>query len=538
MRRLGGWQPPYQSQQAVQQQATQPQRQQPPQTAPSSFAAPYMGGWGGSSGMGGWGGMGTNKPPAPPMNQPGKQFPAGGMQISPTMVGSDGGRTGGPPTPSQQAPGQQNPPWQPPSQGGIQVGPTRPPPPPGGYPPPQIIDPGFSPPSMYPPSPPSAPKPGGMEVGQQFPGNYQPMPMPNPGPGGAVPFPQAPQGGAARDRTAALQQLQGDPQFLQAALQAKAAGIRPEEAAARWGWGGLSGTRGFSGNSTQGSPPGSPQGSFNGSSPNSSGRAGYPGWSGVGGWGAPGSNSWQGAVAGASGGQGPSGQPGVSPGATAPPGQQGGAPVGGGVSETTNANLTNLGITPAGQENRFDPQVLGLPNSPQFIAAEQSLLDDLNRTLLEIGIQRDQIPAYVEQFKSRMTTDAGLENLSINQNAADRGLENSSIRTRGLWEASIPRTRAWRDYLGGVQDTQGQLSGMEMDAQERYRRGMQEALMREAQNQYANPSSAMYSGNIDYYDPGGGDQPYYWWDQPGGQIPYGDFNQPERPDWYDPRGWM
>lgn len=185
---------------------------------------------------------------------------------------------------------------------------------------------------------------------------------------------------------------------------------------------------------------------------------------------------------------------------------------------------------PAGPAlGQVDPQLLGLPNSPEFMRAEQELMGQLSQTLLELGIARDQIPAAIAQYKSRFETDTGLRERATTQAMADRGLMGSSVASRAEWEAEIPEARQWRDYLTGMEGEYDRLSQQELAAHAAYRRQMEELLYGHAQGLYESPPSSVYAGNVDHYDPGGGSQPLYWGAAPGGVVQAGQFKPPSAP---------
>lgn len=303
-------------------------------------------------------------------------------------------------------------------------------------------------------------------------------------------------------------------------------------------------------NSPQGSPTSSPQDSWNAYWENFFGAKG----SGAGSQGAAQAPSMTSPVSGpsssATGGQvpGAGSQPQVAGASVPQPAQAvagpaanpaGVAPSGTSLSAQTQEALSSAGITPAGQPNRFDPTILGLPNSPEFMRAEMTLMDELSRTLMDLGIARDQIPAEIAQFKARFETDTGLRQRQTSQAMADRGIMGSSVASRAEWEAQIPEARHWRDYLMGQQGRYNELAQGELGAKLGYKRSMEELLYDYAQGLHEAPPSSVYSGNRDYYEQGGGNQPYYNASAPGGYLEQYDwYNQPTRPEWYDPRDWM
>lgn len=178
------------------------------------------------------------------------------------------------------------------------------------------------------------------------------------------------------------------------------------------------------------------------------------------------------------------------------------------------------------------PELLGLPNSPEFIGAETALLDELSRALERTGIERALIPAEIAKFKARFETDTGLRERDTTQEMASRGLMGSSIASRAEFEAEIPESRAWRDYLGQQEARYGGLAQQELGALDAYRRARQGMLYDYRGNLMDNPTSAVYQGNRDYYDPGGGDEAYYSADQ-GYTGNYSDYKQPTRPSYIE-----
>lgn len=177
-----------------------------------------------------------------------------------------------------------------------------------------------------------------------------------------------------------------------------------------------------------------------------------------------------------------------------------------------------------------EPQTLGLPLSPQFMAADRALEQELQNTLLAIGIEKDTIPLIVEQFKARMKTDQGLEEMGIREGMSDRGMLDSSLTGRTMMEANIPRQRMWQDYSQDVTNRYGELSQQEMEARMGRLIG-RDQLIADYAGSLDPTASNIWHGNLDYYEPGGGGNPYFDAYQPGGMWDdYSDYvDQPGPP---------
>lgn len=174
---------------------------------------------------------------------------------------------------------------------------------------------------------------------------------------------------------------------------------------------------------------------------------------------------------------------------------------GGGVADATDNALAAAGVTPSGQPNN-PPPTLGLPNSPEFMEGMRHLEDQLSATLMQIGIQRDEIPKMVELVKQRMATDQGLEYSQIDENANARGIYNSGIRRQDQERSDIPRQRQWQDFMFDINSRYGDLAQQEAQAKSDYWRARDEGLLDLAGNYADDMPSSIYQGN------GGYDTPY------------------------------
>ena len=172
-------------------------------------------------------------------------------------------------------------------------------------------------------------------------------------------------------------------------------------------------------------------------------------------------------------------------------------PTGGG---SPNSTSNPAGVSAAVQAAK---ESTGLPNDPAVIEARRILDDQLSAQLMQIGIQRDQIPSMVELVRQRLETDRNQTMENVDENAVARGIFNSGIRTDNRNTADIGFQRGWQDYTTDVQRMYNDLAQQESGANMDWRRGWQDVLNNYSQNLYDNPSSAIASDNQDdYEDPG------------------------------------
>lgn len=164
------------------------------------------------------------------------------------------------------------------------------------------------------------------------------------------------------------------------------------------------------------------------------------------------------------------------------------------------------------------------------MAADRAMEQELHNTLLQIGMSRDEIPLVVNQMKARMKTDQGLEELGIQEGMSDRGMLDSSLTTRTMMEANVPRQRQWQDFSQDIGRMQGDLSQQEFEARMKRALG-RDQLISDYAGSLDPTASNIWHGNTDYYEPGGGDNPYFDSIAPGGYFDdYADFlRQPGPP---------
>lgn len=141
--------------------------------------------------------------------------------------------------------------------------------------------------------------------------------------------------------------------------------------------------------------------------------------------------------------------------------------------------------TPPAQPNGAG-RYAGLPLSGEQIAIEESINSQLAATMRSLGVQRELIPHLVEQYKAHLNQQQAYSHDNINENMIERGMFDSGIRQRDMYDTDQNYANQFQQYMGGVQKDLNTIAAQELSAQQEAARALAEARMKYALDLYQN----------------------------------------------------